>query len=128
MTSISLRIAIVAVSGAVGALARWGTSVGAHAWLGKAWPFGTLIVNVVGCFVFGFADAIIQRNHPPHSEWRLLWLTGFCGAFTTFSTFAFDLVELHTTRGIIWAAANAGLHLTLGLTAVVVGAILGRGW
>lgn len=128
MSEFALRITIVAVSGAIGALARWGVSIGSHALLGRGWPIGTLVVNVVGCFVFGLADAMIQRNHPADSAWRLLWLTGFCGAFTTFSTFAFDLVELHTTRGMIAAVANAGLHLALGLAAVVVGAILGRSW
>ena len=128
MTSLALRIAIVAVSGAVGAVARWSVSVGAQSLLGKSWPIGTLIVNVVGCFVFGLAEAFIQRNYPVDNAWRLVWLTGFCGAFTTFSTFAFDLVELQTTRGLVWAAANAGLHLTLGLAAVVLGTIIGRSW
>ena len=128
MNDLAWRVTIVAVSGAIGALARWGVQLAAHAWLGRGWPIGTLFVNVAGCFVFGVADALIQRNHPPDSAWRLLWLTGFCGAFTTFSTFSFDLVELHTTRGMIWAVLNAALHLGLGLAAVVGGAALGRTW
>lgn len=128
MSSLALRIVIVAVSGAIGALSRWGVATASHAWLGRGWPIGTLIVNIVGCFVFGVAYESMRHTHAADSAWRLLWLTGFCGAFTTFSTFAFDLVELHTTRGIVWAAVNVALHLVLGLAAVVGGAMIGRSW
>jgi fluoride exporter len=70
----------------------------------------------------------MRHTHAADSPWRSLWLTGFCGAFTTFSTFAFDVVELHTTRGLTWAALNIALHLGLGIGAVVVGMALGRAW
>jgi fluoride exporter len=125
-TAIWFRILLVAAAGAVGAVARWGTAKAAYAWLGSAWPIGTLLVNVVGCFVFGLAYELMRHAHGPESTWRLVWLTGFCGAYTTFSTFAFDVFELHIERGLIWAAANVGLHLVLGLVALVVGIALAR--
>lgn len=121
-----LRIVVVAVAGAIGALARWGASTGAHALLGRAWPIGTLIVNVVGCFIFGFVFESMRSEEAAHDVRRLLWLTGFCGAFTTFSTFAFDVVELETHRGALAAALNTALHVGLGVAAVVVGQTLGR--
>jgi CrcB protein len=123
--SIWFRILLVAGAGAVGALARWGTAKAAHAWLGSA-SIGTLVVNVVGCFVFGLAYELMRHAHAPDGNWRLLWLTGFCGAYTTFSTFAFDVFELHVERGLVWAAANVGLHLVLGLAALVAGIALAR--
>jgi CrcB protein len=127
MTSaIWFRILLVAAAGAVGAVARWGTARAAHAWLGSAWPIGTLIVNVVGCFAFGFAYELMRHAHGPESSWRLVWLTGFCGAYTTFSTFAFDVVELQVERGLVYAAANIGLHLLLGFAALVVGTAVAR--
>ncbi len=129
MNSLTLRIVVVAVSGAFGALTRWGVSHVAIAWFGLTWwPVGTLTVNVLGCFVFGAAYEWMRHTHAADSPWRALWLTGFCGAFTTFSTFAFDVVELHTTRGLAWAALNVALHLALGIGALVVGMVLGRAW
>lgn len=120
------HIAIVAAAGAVGAVARWGTSVGAQQVLGRTWPYGTLVVNVVGCFVFGAAFEATRHTAAAHPEARLLWLTGFCGAFTTFSTFAFDSLELHTTHGLAHLALNVALHLLLGAAAIAGGAALGR--
>jgi CrcB protein len=126
-----LRILLVAGAGAVGAVARWGTAKLAQTWLaqtrfGPAWPIGTLVVNVVGCFVFGLAYELMRHAHGPDSNWRLIWLTGFCGAYTTFSTFAFDVFDLQVERGLFSAAGNIGLHLILGLAALVAGMGLAR--
>ena len=117
---------IVAAAGALGAVARWGTSKAAQALLGPKWPVGTLVVNVVGCFVFGLVVALLRHDPRPESNARLLWLTGFCGAYTTFSTFAFDVIELEATRGLSYAAANVGLHLTLGLGGLLLGLAAAR--
>lgn len=124
--SLGFRILIIAASGAVGAVARWATSRGTQVLLGTAWPWGTLAVNAVGCFVFGCAYEALRHTAPPNDVRRLIWLTGFCGAYTTFSTFAFDLIELHASRGLAAAAANVGLHLALGPAALVAGAAVGR--
>lgn len=126
MNPIALRIVVVAAAGAIGALARWGTSVGSQALLGRAWPVGTLVVNVVGCLVFGYVFESMRDEEAAHEMRRLIWLTGFCGAFTTFSTFAFDVVELQTQRGILYAALNVALHLGFGIAAVVAGQALCR--
>jgi CrcB protein len=126
MSSIALRIIVVAVAGAVGALARWGTSKASHALLGSAWPVGTLVVNVVGCFVFGVVVELLRHAPSADDARRLFWLTGFCGAYTTFSTFAFDVIELESSRGLTFAALNVALHLALGLVAVLVGLAVGR--
>lgn len=128
MHSLAIRILIVAAAGAIGALARWGTSVASQHLLGRAWPVGTLVVNVVGCFVFGWVFELLRHAPTGDDVRRLFWLTGFCGAYTTFSTFAFDLVELHAQRGPTFAALNVVLHLGLGLIAVVAGLAVGRLW
>lgn len=126
--SFAWRIVIVAAAGAIGALARWGTSVASQQLLGRAWPVGTLVVNIVGCFVFGWVFEVLRHAPSPDDARRLFWLTGFCGAYTTFSTFAFDLVELHAQRGLGFAALNVVLHLGFGLAAVVAGLAVGRLW
>lgn len=124
--TIAVRLLIVAAAGAAGAVARWGTSKGVHALCGDRWPVGTIVVNVVGCFVFGFVATLLRHQPSGESPARLLWLTGFCGAYTTFSTFAFDVVELQATRGMTAAAANVGLHLAIGIGALLLGVAVAR--
>ncbi|MBX7165109.1 MAG: CrcB family protein [Pirellulales bacterium] len=126
-----VRIVCVAAAGAVGALARWGVSRGSHLLLGSAWPYGTLAVNVVGCFFFGLVWSWL-RSQPPNDLLRLTLLTGFAGAFTTFSTFAFDTYELAAGRGelqglsLLQPALNIAAHLVLGMLAIIAGLSLGR--
>lgn len=117
-----LKVLVVASAGALGALSRWGLSHATQSLLGKHWPYGTLLVNVIGCFIFGLAFEAFARNRlPDDSPWRLLILTGFCGAFTTYSTFAFETYRLAFDRRLAAAAANLVLHVALGLFAVVLG-------
>jgi CrcB protein len=127
MTHPAIQVACVAAAGAAGALLRWGLSVGVQQWLGPRWPYGTLVVNVVGCFAFGLAYVILEEYLGNATLWRLLLLTGFAGAFTTYSTFAFETFELGAQQGIGSAAINVAAHLGLGLFAVWAGMMLGRG-
>jgi CrcB protein len=129
LESLWLRVACVAVAGALGALARWGTGYAVASTLGKQWPFGTLVVNALGCAFFGIVMGYLkpERAHEPAFELtRLLLLTGFCGAYTTYSTFAFDVVELHATRGAWAALGNIAAQLAIGLAAVALGVAAGR--
>jgi CrcB protein len=114
------------MAGAAGALARWGLSRFVQRVAGTAWPYGTLAVNVLGCFFFGLVIAAFRDRVPADSPWRLLLLTGFAGAFTTYSTFAFESWELASDRHLLGAAVNVALHLGLGLAAVGLGLISGR--
>lgn len=126
MTDISIRILYVAGAGALGALSRWGLSRLTHVVLGDHWPYGTLVVNIAGCFIFGlvfetFRDRLVVDHHL-----RLLLLTGFAGAFTTYSTFAFDTYQLAVDRHMIWASLNVTLHVALGMMGLVLGIAAGR--
>jgi CrcB protein len=118
------RILVVAAAGAVGALARWGTSAAVVAITGRPvpWNFGTLSVNVLGCFVLGTIAAAVE----PRSATGLAIVTGFLGAYTTFSAFAFDTHLLIVERGLLAATLNVTLHVGLGLIALVLGIALGR--
>jgi CrcB protein len=124
-----MRILCVALAGAIGALARWGTGQAVASLVGRSLPFGTLVVNALGCFVFGVVMGCLkpeQLQQPGYDLLRLTLLTGFCGAYTTYSTFAFDVYELHHTRGIWWAVANIAAQLAAGLLAVVLGVGVGK--
>jgi CrcB protein len=102
----------IALGGAVGAMARFGVSTWAHEHFDHRYPIGTLLVNVVGSFFMGiFYVLIIERGLLP-AEWRPLIMTGFLGAFTTFSTYSLDALSL-------WQAGNVGLALGYILMSVV---------
>ena len=119
-------VMMVALGGALGAVARYGLTVGMQNWLGTGFPWGTLLVNVVGSFLLGvLAEFWANRLHLG-VEGRLLWMTGFCGGLTTFSTFSLETVHL-LNNGQTWpAVGNIALNLILTLGAVVAGILLAR--
>lgn len=117
----------VALAGAAGALARYGLST-ALARHGGSFPLGTFVVNVVGCALFGWLAAMAHRSGLEWSpEMRAAVLTGFLGAFTTFSTFSAEsLALLREGRGGLAAAYVLG-SVGLGLLAAWGGMRLGQG-
>jgi fluoride exporter len=103
----------VFVGGAAGALARYGLVEAIPHDDPTAWPWATFIANIVGSVILGFLAAHFARRHPI----RPLLATGFCGAFTTFSTFQFELTELDPGVAVLYAA----LSIAAGLAAVLAG-------
>lgn len=80
-------------------------------------PWGTLAVNVLGCLVLG----ILTRNTPGNEHYRLLLMTGFCGGFTTFSTFAVENMNMMRSDSLPTALAYVAISLILGLAAAWIG-------
>ena len=88
------QIVLLAVAGAAGTLARYWLSGFVHRVCGASFPWGTLAVNVVGCLLFGFFWTLAEERMLISSQTRIVVLTGFMGAFTTFSTFAFETAQM----------------------------------
>lgn len=122
--SIILRLFFLVLAGGLGAVSRYALSAGLNScdWCGKPW--GVLICNLIGCFLFGVLSIYLTRNFTP--DLKLIVLTGFLGAFTTFSTFIFDTVDLLEQSRYAAAAANLVLHNLLGIMMVLGGVLLGR--
>lgn len=120
------QLLAVAAGGALGALARWGVSVLIQSRTGLAFPWGTLGVNLLGCLVIGVVYGLFQGVELPQAV-RLFVTLGFLGAFTTFSTFGYESVNLlqqgHPGRALAYVA----LSVMAGLALVVAGLALGRG-
>lgn len=117
----------ILVLGGLGALARSFVGARVQAASGAAhFPVGTATVNVLGCLLFGLVWQLGERHRFLSPETQALVLTGFMGAFTTFSTYAFDLVRLlqHGHYGLA-AGALAAQNL-LGLAGILLGLKLGR--
>lgn len=114
----------IALGGALGAVSR---ALVGH-WMQTGFPWATLVVNVAGSFVIGLVlGAMGGPAHLPQSV-RLLVATGFCGAFTTFSSFSYQTLTLLNEDRWLAASANIGLNLALCLLATWLGIKLALAW
>lgn len=116
----------IAAGGAVGALARhfierWGVMV-----LGYGFPWGTLTVNVIGCFTMGILIELMALSWSPSEEVRSFLTVGFLGALTTFSTFSLDIAELHGRGETMLAAGYAIITVSASIAATFAGLAIMR--
>ncbi len=121
-----INILYIAIGGAVGSVMRYLVSTGIHALLGRGFPYGTLTVNVTGSFLMGFLFIFMIERSSLGPEWRALVLIGFLGAFTTFSTFSIETLNLIESGAIARAFANILVNVFTCLLATWLGLILGR--
>ncbi len=112
----------VGIGGFVGAILRYAVSGYVQA-ASKSidFPYGTLSVNVLGCFFIGLLSFIAEEKGALTPQARMLLLVGMLGSFTTFSTFSNETMELFRYSESIRALLNLGSHITFGLAAVWLG-------
>jgi len=113
------------LAGACGALLRYETEVQVRRRLGASFPYGTLLINVTGSFALGLLVGLAERHGVRMGIVTVLG-TGLLGAYTTYSTFAFDTVALATRGRMGAAAANVGASMALGLGAAALGLATGH--
>jgi len=117
---------VVALGGALGASGRFWVREYLPSITGTEFPFSTLMVNVVGCFLSGLVYMWLEASGTSWSSEKLLFFfIGFLGAFTTFSAFALDSLLLFQQQQIFKLAVNIGGNYLLCLISVFVGAALG---
>ncbi|WP_456379920.1 fluoride efflux transporter CrcB [Thiolapillus sp.] len=116
----------IAAGGALGALMRYWVSTATYAWLGRGFPWGTLAVNVLGSFLMGVLYILLLERLSSGPEMRAFLLIGFLGAFTTFSAFSIETLNLLEDAQIGKALLNAGGSVILCVAATWLGVILGR--
>jgi len=120
------KLAMLAIAGGLGTLARYSLAGLVHRYDGAAFPWGTLTVNVVGCFLAGLLWALFEGRWAVSGETRVIVFVGFMGAFTTFSAYMLESGELVRSAEWAYAAANVAAQNILGFTALFAGAALGR--
>jgi fluoride exporter len=120
------RLAWLAVAGAAGTLARYGLDGLVQRWCGARFPWGILVVNALGCFLFGLVWTLAEERMALRTETRVILLTGFMGAFTTFSTFAFETGARLLDGQWPGAVGNLVSQNVLGLVCLFLGFALGR--
>ena len=84
-------------------------------------PFGTFTVNIVGCFLIGLFYALGEKGNILSPEWRIALTTGFCGGFTTFSTFAYESNNLLRAGDYVYFGLYIFLSVLLGIAGVLLG-------
>jgi len=117
---------LLMLGGAVGTYARYSLSrwFNAQPW-GQTFPYGTLVVNVSGSFLLGVVYVLFMNRLPPDArDWYLLFGTGFCGGYTTFSTFELETFQL--VRNGSWGLAllNVGGSVAAGFVGVFLAVLL----
>lgn len=105
---------LVGLGGFFGSVARYGVKLLTDRFLLDHFPYATFLVNVIGCFIIGLLFGLVQRNQLDNTSWLIIG-TGFCGAFTTFSTFVLENNVLMTDKQSNTALIYTLLSLIIGL-------------
>ena len=116
-----MSIISIAIGGAAGSLCRYGMSNGIYLLLGRSFPYGTLAVNILGSFIMGSVYILMIERASISEELRAGITIGLLGAFTTFSTFSIETINLIESGEIL----KAGLNILFSVTLCVVGCWLG---
>jgi CrcB protein len=121
-----LKLLLLFVGGGLGTCVRWWLSrwIDSQPWA-HGLPWGTFLINVSGSFILGIAAVLILERLPPeHLNWYLLVGTGFCGGYTTFSTFELETFRLIRDGSWLLALANVAGSVLAGLAAVLLAVTL----
>lgn len=111
-----MNILAVFIGGGLGSLARYGISRLVQMNTKTVFPVGTLVANVLSCIVVALVLNYLLEKQLMHSAWRLLLVVGFCGGFSTFSTFSYETWELIRSGNMLYA----GLNVVVSLVACIV--------
>ena len=117
---------VIGIGGILGANARYWVTGWAAQRFGTVFPYGTFIINVSGAIFLGFLMAFLRDRAFIHPNYRLFFATGFCGAYTTFSTFTYESLVLIQNGSFLLALVNLFGSLVVGMAGVFLGFILGK--
>jgi fluoride exporter len=121
-----LALALIALGGAGGAISRYLVDTFVSERVGAEFPWGTFVVNITGSFVLGVLFALAVERDVLPSDIRLPVMTGFIGAYTTFSTLMLETWRLAETGSTVAALANVVGSVAVGLTVMAGGLVVGR--
>ena len=120
------NILIVGTGGFIGSIMRYLVQIFIEKGLATTFPWGTFVANIAGSFIIGIVFAFAEKGNLMNSEWRIFLAVGVCGGFTTFSSFAYNNLNLlkdHAYGQLLW---NIGGSLFFAILAVYLGIILVR--
>ena len=119
-------ILLVGLGGGVGSILRYLTSVVVTKYFQSNFPLGTFVVNILGCLIIGILIGLFDKQQLPNPDLRLLFITGFCGGFTTFSAFAAENINLFQSGHSLTALLYIGASIFVSLFFVWLGMVVVR--
>lgn len=120
-------ILFVGIGGGIGSILRYLTSRLVARYAQVQWLFlGTFAANIIGCFVIGLFAGCMLTRYPDNQTFRLLFIVGFCGGYTTFSTFAFENLRLFESQQWLLLALYTIVSVSVGIWMVWIGLRVGR--
>ena len=121
-----VNILIIGIGGFLGAISRYGVAL----WIGQRWgrsfPLGTFVINISGSFLIGLLMSLFTERFMVNPQWRLLFVVGFLGAYTTFSTFEYETGTLLKDGEWMIAMLNVVLSVIVGFVALKVGEVVAK--
>lgn len=118
------NILLIALGGGLGSALRYLSNIGVEKiWANKLY-YATFLVNIIGCFLIGLLMGYLQKNETDNSALKLLLITGFCGGFTTFSTFGLENYNLLQSQNYITSLLYIAASIVIGIAFVGVGIYL----
>ena len=115
---------IIGFGGFLGTISRYLSTVYVHKWISISFPLGTFLVNIVGCLLIGIFFGISEKSEIMSTDLRLFLTIGFCGGFTTFSTFASDNIMMIKDQQFLYMALYTIGSVALGILMVYLGQLL----
>lgn len=115
---------LVGAGGFLGSVSRYLASKLIQESVSSGFPYGTFIVNITGCLFIGLIYGISERSALLTSGWKMFLVAGFCGGFTTFSTFANENLALLRDGEFFFFLLYSGLSVILGITAAYIGVVI----
>lgn len=120
------QILLVGIGGGTGSIFRYLTSVLTARYYSSVFPLATFTANITGCLLIGLFIGYIDRNHTLSPDYRFLLVTGFCGGYTTFSSFALENFNLFHSHNYFTLLLYVFLSVILGYLAVALGMYLSK--
>jgi len=115
---------MLAAGGVLGTIGRYVLAGAVYRWMGTSFPYGTLVVNSIGCVAIGFLGTLADQKFLLGPEARLFWMVGLLGAFTTFSSLIYESWRLAQGGQMLLAGANIVGSVVLGIGALWLGSVL----
>jgi len=116
----------IALGGALGSVLRYLTSVLVSKYWSHQFPLATFIANFLGCFLLGLFVGYLTKNQLNESQLKWFLVTGFCGGYTTFSTFSMENITLFQNNNTLLAMGYIALSILIGLFAVGLGLFIAK--